>query len=200
MLLKCLLLWYVHQTIGIHSTVHRIRLYNLGRTVSASVCKDAPSPPRSWTSWKCIFWSRWPNGRAVVFGVEPFPPRSRTSRLNFSVAKVWKWQLLVARVWTYQIWVAMFWSRHLCFGATVATDHHGRKSLEVPCFGRQSLDMPNFGLESLDMPKFCREKMDMSLGPRPAKTAQKPLKSCVKNRSKITARNERFLSGFWAVF
>ena len=35
-----------------------------------------------------------------------------------------------------------------------------------------------------------------SLGPRPGKTAQKPLKSCLKNRSKITARNERFLSGF----
>ena len=40
-----------------------------------------------------------------------------------------------------------------------------------------------------------------------SKTAQKPLKSCLKNRSKITARNERFLSGFlskiwavWAVF
>ena len=39
------------------------------------------------------------------------------------------------------------------------------------------------------------------------KTAQKPLKYCLKNRSKITARNERFLSGFlgkicavWAVF
>ena len=29
-----------------------------------------------------------------------------------------------------------------------------------------------------------------------SKTAQKPLKSCLKNRSKITARNERFLSGF----
>ena len=28
-----------------------------------------------------------------------------------------------------------------------------------------------------------------------SKTAQKPLKSCLKNRSKITARNERFLSG-----
>ena len=28
------------------------------------------------------------------------------------------------------------------------------------------------------------------------KTAQKPLKSCLKNRSKITARNERYLSGF----
>ena len=28
------------------------------------------------------------------------------------------------------------------------------------------------------------------------KTVQKPLKSCLKNRSKITARNERFLSGF----
>ena len=61
-----------------------------------------------------------------------------------------------------------------CFGratfasvAIVATDHHGRKSLEVPGFGRQSLDKPNFGLESLDMPKFCRESMDMSLGPRP---------------------------------
>ena len=46
-----------------------------------------------------------------------------------------------------------------------------------------------------------------SLGPRPGNTAQKPLKSCLKNRSKITARNERFLSGFlskiwavWAVF
>ena len=36
----------------------------------------------------------------------------------------------------------------------------------------------------------------LSLGPRPGKTAQKPLKSCSKNRSKITARNERFLSGF----
>ena len=35
-----------------------------------------------------------------------------------------------------------------------------------------------------------------SLGPRPGKTAQKPLKSCLKNRSKITTRNERFLSGF----
>ena len=34
------------------------------------------------------------------------------------------------------------------------------------------------------------------LGPRPGKTAQKPLKFCLKNRSKITARNERFLSGF----
>ena len=40
-----------------------------------------------------------------------------------------------------------------------------------------------------------------------SKTAQKPLKSCLKNRSKITARNERFLSCFlskiwavWAVF
>ena len=38
-----------------------------------------------------------------------------------------------------------------CFGratfpsvAIVATDNHGRKSLEVPGFGRQSLDMPNF--------------------------------------------------------
>ena len=48
-----------------------------------------------------------------------------------------------------------------CFGratsasfAIVATDHHGRKSL----------DMPNFGLESLEMPKFCREKLEMSLG------------------------------------
>ena len=67
------------------------------------------------------------------------------------------------------------------------------------------------------MPKFCRESMDMNMGPqdlggmscqpRPGKTAQKPLKSCLKNRSKITARNERFLSGFlskiwavWAVF
>ena len=29
-----------------------------------------------------------------------------------------------------------------------------------------------------------------------SKTAQKPLKSCLKNRSKITARNERFVSGF----
>ena len=29
-----------------------------------------------------------------------------------------------------------------------------------------------------------------------SKTAQKPLKSCLKNRSKITARNERFLRGF----
>ena len=29
-----------------------------------------------------------------------------------------------------------------------------------------------------------------------SKTAQKPLKSCLKTRSKITARNERFLSGF----
>ena len=29
-----------------------------------------------------------------------------------------------------------------------------------------------------------------------SKTAQKPLKSCLKNHSKITARNERFLSGF----
>ena len=29
-----------------------------------------------------------------------------------------------------------------------------------------------------------------------SKTAQKPLKSCLKNRSKITTRNERFLSGF----
>ena len=29
-----------------------------------------------------------------------------------------------------------------------------------------------------------------------SKTAQKPLKSCLKNRSKITARNERFLSCF----
>ena len=29
-----------------------------------------------------------------------------------------------------------------------------------------------------------------------SKTAKKPLKSCLKNRSKITARNERFLSGF----
>ena len=51
---------------------------------------------------------------------------------------------------------------------------------------------------------FCRESMEMSLGPRPGKTAQKPLKSCLKNRSKITARNERFLSGFlskiWAVW
>ena len=28
------------------------------------------------------------------------------------------------------------------------------------------------------------------------KTAQKPLKSCLRYRSKITARNERFLSGF----
>ena len=51
------------------------------------------------------------------------------------------------------------------------------KSLEMPCFGRQSLDMPNFGLESLEMPKICRESMDMSLGPRPGKTAQKPLKN-----------------------
>ena len=33
----------------------------------------------------------------------------------------------------------------------------------------------------------------LSLGPRPGKTAQKPLKFCLKNRSKITARNERFL-------
>ena len=40
-----------------------------------------------------------------------------------------------------------------------------------------------------------------------SKTAQKPLKSCLKNRSKIIARKERFLSGFlskiwavWAVF
>ena len=44
----------------------------------------------------------------------------------------------------------------------------------------------------------------LSLGPRPGKTAQNPLKSCLKNRSKITARNEQFLSGFlskiWAVF
>ena len=32
----------------------------------------------------------------------------------------------------------------------------------------------------------------LSLGPRPGKTAQQPLKSCLKNRSKITARNERF--------
>ena len=29
-----------------------------------------------------------------------------------------------------------------------------------------------------------------------SKTAQKPLKSCLKNRSKITVRNERFLSVF----
>ena len=29
-----------------------------------------------------------------------------------------------------------------------------------------------------------------------SKTAQKPLKSCLKNRSNITARTERFLSGF----
>ena len=29
-----------------------------------------------------------------------------------------------------------------------------------------------------------------------SKTAQKQLKTCLKNRSKITARNERFLSGF----
>ena len=105
-----------------------------------------------------------------------------------------------------------------CFGRTtsasvamVATDHHGRKSLEMPCFGRQSLEMPNFGLESLDMPKFCRESLDMNLRPWPGKTArktaEKSLKSCLKNRSKITARSERFLSGFlskiwavWAVF
>ena len=40
-----------------------------------------------------------------------------------------------------------------------------------------------------------------------SKTAQKPLKSCLKNRSKITTNNERFLSEFlskiwavWAVF
>ena len=39
-------------------------------------------------------------------------------------------------------------------------------------------------------------RRNLSLGPRPGKTAQKPLKSCLKNRSKITARNERFLSGF----
>ena len=30
-----------------------------------------------------------------------------------------------------------------------------------------------------------------------SKTAQKPLKSCLKNCSKITAKNERFLSGFF---
>ena len=30
-----------------------------------------------------------------------------------------------------------------------------------------------------------------------SKTALKPLKSCLKNRSKITARNERFLNGFF---
>ena len=29
-----------------------------------------------------------------------------------------------------------------------------------------------------------------------SKNALKPLKSCLKNRSKITARNERFLNGF----
>ena len=63
----------------------------------------------------------------------------------------------------------------------VATDHHGRKSLEIAFFGRQNLDMPNFGLESLDMPKFCRESLDTSLGPRPGKTARKLL----KNRSNL---------------
>ena len=31
---------------------------------------------------------------------------------------------------------------------------------------------------------------------RPLKTTYKPLKPCLKNRSKITAKNERFLSGF----
>ena len=62
--------------------------------------------------------------------------------------------------------------------------------------GRESLEMATLGREGLDMPKFCRESMDMILGPQPGKTAQKPLKSYLKNRSKITARNERFLSGF----
>ena len=35
--------------------------------------------------------------------VAPYPPRSRTSRLSFSVAEVWKCHLLVARVWTDQL-------------------------------------------------------------------------------------------------
>ena len=40
--------------------------------------------------------------------------------------------------------------------------------------------------------RVLQRRETLSLGPRPGKTAQKPLKSCLKNRSKITARNERF--------
>ena len=70
----------------------------------------------------------------------------------------------------------------------------------MPCFGRQSLDMPNFGLESLEMPKICRENMDMSLGPRPGKTAQKPLKNRSNLAWKTVQKSPQEMSGFWAVF
>ena len=74
----------------------------------------------------------------------------------------------------------MFW--------IVATDHHGRKSLEMPCFGRQSLDMPNFGLESLDMPKFLSRKYGNESGTSTredrSKTAQILLEKPFKNNRK----------------
>ena len=65
----------------------------------------------------------------------------------------------------------------------------------------------NFGLESLDMPKLCRESMDMSLGPRPGKTAQKPLKNRSNLAWKTVQKSPQEMSGFlskiwavWAVF
>ena len=91
-----------------------------------------------------------------------------------------------------------------CFGratsasvAIVATDHHGRKSLE----------MPNFGLESLDMPKFVAKLWtwvwDLDSG-RPLKnrlkTTQILLEKPFKNHRKKWAAFEQFLSKIWAVW
>ena len=80
----------------------------------------------------------------------------------------------------------------------------GRRSWSQCCFWALFGKLLHIGRPWMNVfVRVLQRREPLSLGPRPGKTAQKPLKSCLKNCSKITARNERFfkqdlsgLSGF----